>query len=368
MEKQIDRASAAHVATKILVDYFCFTVSVSEFCGYDPDYWDGKPSESLALRIENKFFLAGLEFQQRKGLYGYTCSAWYDGIVYAYGGADTIYIQLSGTGCRTWESTHPGLAWERWIAYLQASYKSLHVSRLDIACDTFGLLKLRTLQAYTRASRYISQWRTYLIQEGSAEMAVIWGSSKSDFRLRIYDKTLERIVKGGVDESTVPKGWVRCEFQLRNDAAASFIRSWQANGNIGLTFCGIMRNQLLYVSKYDGKNRDRATLAKWWQKLLGDGERIHMAYDAGKDYNFDSLKRFVFHQAGSSLKAYLSIMDGDITTLLSGINSATLNDRQLELIRSQHIVQQNLQIDKAALVERWAALGLDNDITPNVVC
>lgn len=331
MPQSENKKAGPHGATRILVDYFCFTVSVSEFQEHDETE---EKAVYLPQRIEKKFYLTGLEFQDRRGMYGYAYARWYDGIVYAYGSSDTIYIQMSGTGCRTWETTHPGLTWEKWIRYLQSTYASLHISRLDIACDTFGKLKLKTVQAYTRAGRYISRWKTFLIQEGSAEMAVIWGSSKSDFRLRIYDKTLERQVKGSVDADKIPKDWVRCEFQLRNDAAASFIRSWQSNGSIGLTFMGIMKNQLLYVSQYDGKNRDRATVAPWWARLLGDAEQIRMAYDAGKDYNFDSLKRYIFHQAGSSIKAYLAIMDGDFGPLLQGVRMAALNDRQIELIRS----------------------------------
>ena len=302
MPQSENKKAGPHGATRILVDYFCFTVSLSEFQEHDETE---EKAVYLPQRIEKKFYLSGLEFQDRRGMYGYAYARWYDGIVYAYGSSDTIYIQMSGTGCR-----------------------------LDIACDTFGKLKLKTVQAYTRAGRYISRWKTFLIQEGSAEMAVIWGSSKSDFRLRIYDKTLEREVKGSVDTDQIPKDWVRCEFQLRNDAAASFIRSWQSNGSIGLTFMGIMKNQLLYVSQYDGKNRDRATVAPWWARLLGDAEQIRMAYDAGKDYNFDSLKRYIFHQAGSSIKAYLAIMDGDFGPLLQGVRMAALNDRQTELIRS----------------------------------
>lgn len=331
MPQSENKKAGPHGATKILVDYFCFTVSLSEFQEHDETE---EKAVYLPQRIEKKFYLSGLEFQDRRGMYGYAYARWYDGIVYAYGSSDTIYIQMSGTGCRTWETTHPGLTWEKWIQYLQSTYASLHISRLDIACDTFAKLKLKTVQGYTRAGRYISRWKTFLIQEGSAEMAVIWGSSKSDFRLRIYDKTLERQVKGSVDADKIPKDWVRCEFQLRNDAAASFIRSWQSNGSIGLTFMGIMKNQLLYVSQYDGKNRDRATVAPWWARLLGDAEQIRMAYDAGKDYNFDSLKRYIFHQAGSSIKAYLAIMDGDFGPLLQGVRMAALNDRQTELIRS----------------------------------
>lgn len=331
MQNQNSEKTGKHNATRILVDYFCFTVSLAEFQEYDSSE---EKAVYLQQRIEKKFYLSGLEFQQRKGMYGYAYSAWYDGIVYAWGGAETIYIQMSGTGCRTWETTHPGLMWEKWIKYLQTTYATLHISRLDIACDTFGQLKLKNIQAFTRAGNYISRWKTFLIQEGSAEMAVIWGSSKSDFRLRIYDKTLERQKKGGVDADKVPQGWVRCEFQLRNDAAASFVRSWQDCGSIGQAFMGIMRNQLLYVMTYDGKNRDRATLAPWWDRLLGDAQQIPMAYDAGKDYNFDSLKRYIFHQAGSSIKAYLQIMDGDFEPLLQGVRMSALNDRQTELIRS----------------------------------
>ncbi len=340
MQQSENKKAGPHGATRILVDYFCFTVGLSEFQDHNETE---EKAVYLPERIEKRFYLSGLEFQERKGMYGYAYAKWYDGIVYAWGGNDTVYVQMSGTGCRTWETTHPGLTWEKWIKYLQATYATLHISRLDIACDTFGLLKLRNIQAFTRAGNYISRWKTFLIQEGSNEMAVIWGSSKSDFRLRIYDKTLERTVKGSVDADKVPKDWVRCEFQLRNDAAASFVRAWQSSGSIGSTFLGIMKNQLLYVTAYDGKNRDRATVARWWDKLLGDAEQIHMAYDAGKDYNFDSLKRYIFHQAGSSIKAYLKIMDGDFGPLLQGVEMSALNDRQTELIRSAQFARREWQ-------------------------
>ena len=226
MLTQSSAFSGPHSATRILVDYFSFSVSVGEFSAESE-----QNAVYLPDRIESKFFLRGLEFQERKGLYGYAYSRWYDGILYAWGGNGSVFVQMSGTGCRTWETIHPGLTWERWISYLHATYASLHISRLDIACDTFGLLKLRTIQQYTRAGKYISRWKTYLIQEGSSEMSVIWGSSKSDFRLRIYDKTLERTVKGGAEKDRVPKDWVRCEFQLRNAAASSFWRSWQQCGS-----------------------------------------------------------------------------------------------------------------------------------------
>ena len=52
--------------------------------------------------------------------------------------------------------------------------------------DTFKRLKLSTIINYTRKGWYISRWKTYLINDGNREHSVVWGSPKSDFRLRIY--------------------------------------------------------------------------------------------------------------------------------------------------------------------------------------
>ncbi|MFQ9763235.1 MAG: hypothetical protein ACLRYE_08365 [Gemmiger formicilis] len=69
-------------------------------------------------------------------------------------------------------------------------------------------------------------------------MAVIWEQQQS--RISGCASTTRRAGTAGQGAawtpSKIPKDWVRCEFQLRNDAAASFIRSWQSNGSIGLTF------------------------------------------------------------------------------------------------------------------------------------
>lgn len=317
-------------ASKILVDYLSYTISLSQLY----DYEDPKDGRNIGGRMQRKLFLPSeLPWQERKGLYGYASTLWYDGIVFAWGGADTVLVQMSGTGCRTWETLHPGLTWERWLRYLHETYNSLHISRLDIAYDTYGLLKLKVIQQYTRDNRYISRWRNYLIQEGTAENSVIWGSSKSDFRLRIYDKTQERSVKGGIDPSILPQGWVRCEFQLRNDAAAAFWREWSRSGSIGDAYRGIMCNQLLYCSKHDGIHRDRAVVAPWWRKLLGDAPRLKMSYSGGKAYNYDSLMRYA-HQFGPSAKAIIECNGGDPEALFRLIGGCRLNDRQAELVRS----------------------------------
>ena len=325
-----------HGETRILIDYLSYSIRYKEVVEDDSDFADLPPKDSEGWQawLVSRLGFPGVRFEPRKGMYGYSSAVYYDGVVIAWGGNDSIFVQMSGTGCRTWEDLHPRTAWQQHIVDLRQEFKSLHFSRIDVACDTFGRLKLKTIQNYTRKEMYISRWKQYLIQEGVVENSVIWGSAKSDFRLRIYDKTQEREVKSGADPAEIPRDWVRCEFQLRNQAAESFIRSWLDCGDIGSTYRGIMRNQLLYVKCYDGKNRDRSVLARWWDKLLEDSEQIKMAYNVGKDYNFDSLKRYIFHQAGSSIQAYISICGGDIDPLLAGVYGAKLNDRQRELMRT----------------------------------
>lgn len=119
MPQSENKKAGPHGSTRILVDYFCFTVSLSEFQEHDETE---EKAVYLPQRIEKKFYLSRLEFQDRRGMYGYAYARWYDGIVYAYGSSDTIYIQMSGTGCRTWETTHPGLTWEKWMACVTADH------------------------------------------------------------------------------------------------------------------------------------------------------------------------------------------------------------------------------------------------------
>lgn len=329
LESKIQRHDSGYDATRILIDYFCFTISFTQLYDYD----DPSDATIVSRRMMRKlFFPSFLPWQERRGMYGYTSALWYDGIVLAWGGSDTVYVQMSGTGCRTWETLHPGLTWERWLQYLHDTYSSLHISRMDVACDTFKRLKLSTIINYTRKGWYISRWKTYLINDGNREHSVVWGSPKSDFRLRIYDKSAERSLKTGLDPAEVPQGWVRCEFQLRNDSVKSFIRAWKEQESVGLAFWGIMRNQLLYCTDYKGQRCSRAHVARWWQKMLEDAERIKMSYEGGKTYNLDTMRKYISHQVSPTLKAVLAADGWTLDWLLRQVDAARLNPKQLEAV------------------------------------
>lgn len=313
---------------RFLVDYFCFTLSRLQFLGEEGD------EHFIFERIQAKLFLRGLDYTERRSFYGYNISQVACGVSICYGGREDIYIQMSGQGCRAFESLHPDLSWEQYIGYLQSTYSSLHVSRLDVACDTFGLLKIATIQQYTIARRFVSKWRTYLCQIGSNENSVIFGASSSDFRLRIYDKTAERREKTGRED--VPENWVRCEYQMRNETSASFMRSWFGSGDLPGTFLGIMRNQLLYWTKFDGRHYERMQIASWWLRLLDNKPAIKMAYMGGLEYNLESLRDYVIGQAGSSVRAYIEAFGAE--QLLATVAERPLNDKQKALLASAEVI------------------------------
>ena len=77
-------------------------------------------------------------------------------------------------------------------ALSRRAYKVHNISRLDIACDTFGQLSMDKLISCTFSGRYVSRFRDYLVSIGTKERSIIFGAPSSRMRLRIYDKTMER--------------------------------------------------------------------------------------------------------------------------------------------------------------------------------
>lgn len=333
--------------TKILIDFLTFSVKVwdietdlkpSDFNG-DYDYSFLPDERALTEKIIQKFYLGNgtVDFNLQRARQGYSNLYSSNGITYAYGGCDTVMVQFSGTGCRYFETLNPGLDWYTFFWQLKAEFATMHISRLDIACDTFNLLNMSDIIDYSFSKKYVSIWRSGKVKQGimdDHEKTVIFGSSKSDFLLRIYDKTAERL-DNVTPDIAVPDGWVRCEFQFRNERACAFLSEWLKRQNIGQVYFGVMFDYLKFYSSYDGIHSDRLVLTKWWAKFLGNAQRVKLTYEGGLAYNLERLKTYVFHQAGSSIKTLLTLNGGDLNELLLGVDASKFNTRQEDLINLQ---------------------------------
>lgn len=320
---------------KILVDYIAFTVGRDCFIESvgNPEFEDETDRGILNL-LCLVFGFGDLDFTLRRGFNGYDLSFQREGVTICWGGCDTIMVQMSGKGCRLYESLPASLDWMELIRLVQG-FQRHNFSRLDIACDTFGLLSMKKLMQYTREQKYVSRFVDYLVAEGNKEESILFGSPSSRMRLRIYNKTLERFRELGSMEG-VPQDWVRLEFQLRDAAADSFIQAWQGTGNVSAAYFGIMANQLRFV-KVRSSNLMRSETVIWWRKFLGNAGKIPMAYKGGLEYNLQSLQRYIFRQAGSSIRTWLELHNYDLEAFADLVRTRQLNEKQENLLRELNV-------------------------------
>lgn len=72
---------------------------------------------------------------------------------------------------------------------------------------------------------------------------------------------------------------------------------------------------------------------------MDNAQPIRLAYTGGLAYNLQSLERFLFQQAGSSIKTWLVLSDWDIDSLLQSVAARQVNDRQHALIQKMSAVK-----------------------------
>lgn len=249
-----------------------------------------------------------------------------------HGGRDDVGIELSGSGCRMLESCNGNsFDWLGLFRYIMEQGDEMNISRLDVAGDDKdGVLTLGKITQQTRTRKYICKARRRVWMGGNEE-EVIFGASSSSTRLRIYNKALERGVEGP---------WVRVEFQLRDEAADSFILNLLRLGEIGPTYGGVLLNYLRYVTRCpeDSQNNyNRIPTVGWWSRFVGTAEKIKNITVGGLEYNYFNLESFIVHQCAGSLRAYVEANGGDVGPLLDVISKAKLSKKQEELLKQMKL-------------------------------
>lgn len=279
------------------------------------------------------------------------------GISIHYG--DYIILEMSGHGCRFLESLYENKI--DWIDFMEQflCLEGTHLARLDIACDDKpgegeeGILKFSTLFRHVMQRRYISLSR-YVVYTSGSEESIYFGSPKSDRRLRIYNKAIERDFDGH---------WIRAEFQLRNDAALSFYMRALELHSIGQAYQGMLFDFLRFtreVNEAEGTNRSRLTVTRWWKSFCGNAKKIKGFYVGGLEYNLESLERYLGNQTSSSMKTYLAAHGGDVSGLVEMADTATYNKKQEFLVRTQPLIDK-MQVDYGGEAAPGATLS-HNDV------
>lgn len=315
---------------EILVDYLRFTSKIHSV---------GNLVEMLGLQ--------DVDWEPGRARDGWSIHNYSCGMHIYFGQREDVGVELSGAGCRMLETcNHGSFDWIDLFEYIVEQGDDMNVSRLDIAGDDREdeILSMEKLVRYTETRRYISKARRCIWISGD-EQEVMFGASSSSTRLRIYNKALER----GLDD----EHWIRAEFQLRDQAADSFILNLLAVKEIGRAYGGVLLNYLRYTTRPPqglSDNYDRIPTVGWWAKFVSTSEKIKNIKVGGLEYNYFNLESFLVKQCASSLKAYVEANGGCIDGILQMIKDAKLSKKQKEML-SQLNVSQN------KMAAAWIGVG-----------
>lgn len=245
---------------------------------------------------------------------GYTHSIYFNGITICWGvpqswggeyHKDSTYVNMSGSGCRAYETHSSNCDWNSLLALL-VSCEDYHISRLDVSYDDFDnvldmdIIYHESLQRDHMITTFRRGFWELGILNAKKERTVYFGSKKSNLMFRIYDKKEER------NRSDLSH-WVRWEIQLRDDRACTFVRKYIDNDyNIGEVFAGVIYNYLRFVEpeENDSNNR-RWGLQEWYQKFIGNAEKIKLFEKKDEEYNLYKLKQTTTKKFGGATATYI---------------------------------------------------------------
>lgn len=285
------------------------------------------------------------DFKACRGFNGYKTAKFFGGItvlsdghVDKYGNDMGICVNMSGQGCRQYETSGQySLDWL--VHFLAKNSDKYNITRLDVAFDDIdhdgdGLLDMSVIEELARSDVYVSrfrcksgEWSAKHSEDAFAPplaISVYFGSPRSDLRFRLYDKSKER---GGLDYH-----WTRFEIQFRNNAALNFINDTH---EVGEKFYGVINNNLRFVvPELLDTNRRRWDSPKWWTDFLQSTLKISVFTKKDVEYNMSRLEHFVFDQAGKSIYTYIKCKGfmEFYNYLKDFIKDKELNDNQLKLI------------------------------------
>lgn len=230
--------------------------------------------------------------------------------------------EMSGQGCREFE-TYSDIDFTRLFQFLYAEtyntvglYQDITISRLDLAFDDHtGVFDLPSLALMAQEVYFVSPARLSSFEvvrsykqldKDKCGLSVMFGSRESPVYVRIYDKRIER-------QAFDLDHWVRCELQLRKDAASGFIKTFcaeiGASFPLGRFFTSILANYVVFkCPSTQDSNKSRWAVAPFWSRILGDIERVSVFTPKNVEYNLERMERYAFDQNHNHTKSLIEMV------------------------------------------------------------
>lgn len=242
--------------------------------------------------LNQAYRLLGIEESEFKdmptGLYGYKKQKACGNIRIMYEGKPDmgIHIEMSGQGCREFETFHNG-DWHRFLVDLWNC--GANFSRIDLAIDDIRYngeppyFKVRQLIRKAKRGEVLTKWKSgrriekFRFSDGKSEGDTLYcGSPQSMLQLRFYEKDKERIAEGKELEEGLT-AWNRVEFEMRDDRAQMAVE-WICRGiPVGELIFGILSHYINFVDRVKDENKARWPVSKFWTDFLNNAQKLRLA-------------------------------------------------------------------------------------------
>ena len=324
---------------------------------------------------------SGWELIER-GVRGYGARYYNNSISIHFGGSQsTTWLEMSGQGCRTFESDSTHKDYNVLFDALLKNPKTMNITRLDIAFDDFsGILDIERVcdDARPRNKKYKAKTEYAQVIESTNGMSCDIGSPKSLILVRIYDKLAERLAKmrGAEDKRKVQESiphWVRCELQLRDDRALEFVKYLRGADtvtaidkplDIGQAFRGALENYLDFGYSVPARGNPKQKVwhrFPYWQKLLQEADAISLYRKPGRGYNLERMVNFVQNNAGNAIDAAIEILGPDKFFDLIADRKITQSTKYTQLIQQHGRYADKLETDMTVdFLENFASASEDS--------
>ena len=295
-------AKNAPVGDRLLIDWVSFTSSIHDVVSL---------KQLLGLELapwEDDYGRHGFQYQIKYGsIHIYYNDKYYTGKTAGY-----VFLEMSGQGCRTFESDGNGdydVLFQLCLRDidLPKPQRRCRLTRLDLAFDdTSGHLDIFTIYDAVRAENFTSRMKDSHFHGGRDRgvkgYSVDFGSKSSNVFIRIYDKAAER----GFSPEDVPH-WVRCELQLKQENAMGFL--YQVTDNsMSEMYKAVLKNYLQFREPSDtDSNKRRWAVSEWWDKFLDDVVPRTVWQRPGSEYNLSKLETQLFVRNAGALKTYIRL-------------------------------------------------------------
>lgn len=298
-----------------------------------------------------------------KGANGYRCMLVMNGhnIRILFEGNSDMGVHIDVSGSAIAELVN---AWERKKNYIRTSENSKDTvlldllktlfpiasfTRLDLAIDDIGCnyYSCDDVVKLIENQQLVSKFRGYdnkvprSIQGGRKLGHTIYlGSSKSEIKLRIYDKRLEQLQKHSEDFG---KEWIRWELELKRERANQAVLLFLECKSLSKICIGVLTNYIRFIT-HDNNNKSRCSNESIWDRFINDLEHMSL-YVPSTPKNMEDTKRWIDNCVGASISAVVEHEGGSLDFIIEHLpkwhakreHNRELTDRLLRSMEDKYI-------------------------------